>query len=264
KVRTTVSVADLQVDNTQYSTEMFDFAVVAATRAVIEEPEKWSPLWGMYNEVFPKNSADGRLFMHTCHDKWTVAGCSFQELTEIEIKLGPLGLYIEDAFIGATLNLLQVAVPTIPQTPEMVAVAESRSLQKPIRFRKLLLHPLDLTLTLHTAVRIYIALDESPLCLNKFQLEDVMTSSAKLTHALTVHYLSAALLAAGWVVGGLELLGAPGALAARVGNAGGGVRGVASAAAGALLRSLSAAAGSLARNLDLLAGDDDHARRAAA
>lgn len=68
----------------------------------------------------------------------------------------------------------------------------------------------------------------------------------------------------GWVVGGLELLGAPGALAARVGNAGGGVRGVASAAAGALLRSLSSAAGSLARNLDLLAGDDDHARRAAA
>ena len=42
------------------------------------------------------------------------------------------------------------------------------------------------------------------------------------------------------------------------------MRGVASAAAGALLRSLSSAAGSLARNLDLLAGDDDHARRAAA
>lgn len=66
------------------------------------------------------------------------------------------------------------------------------------------------------------------------------------------------------MVGGLELLGAPGALAARVGSAGGGVRGVASAAAGALLRSLSSAAGSLARNLDLLAGDDEHAKRAAA
>lgn len=68
----------------------------------------------------------------------------------------------------------------------------------------------------------------------------------------------------GWVVGGLELLGAPGALAARVGGATGGVRGVASAAAAALLRSLSAWASSLARNLDLLAGDEEHARRAAA
>lgn len=62
----------------------------------------------------------------------------------------------------------------------------------------------------------------------------------------------------------MELLGAPGALAARVGGATGGVRGVASAAAAALLRSLSAWAGSLARNLDLLAGDEEHARRAAA
>lgn len=108
-------------------------------------------------------------------------------------------------------------------------------------------------------------------------------------HALTVHYLSAAILGAGksnfldanvfatralgidilivclgWVVGGLELLGAPGALAARVGGATGGVRGIASAAAAGLLRSLSAWAGSLARNLDILAGDEEHARRAAA
>lgn len=60
------------------------------------------------------------------------------------------------------------------------------------------------------------------------------------------------------------MLGAPGALAARLGGATGGVRGVASAAAAALLRSLSAWAGSLARNLDLLAGDEEHARRAAA
>lgn len=59
-------------------------------------------------------------------------------------------------------------------------------------------------------------------------------------------------------------MGAPGALAARVGGASGGVRGVASAAAAALVRSLSAWAGSLARNLDLLAGDEEHARRAAA
>lgn len=69
---------------------------------------------------------------------------------------------------------------------------------------------------------------------------------------------------AGWVVAGLELLGAPGALAARVGGATGGVRGVATATAAAVLRSLSAWADSLARNLDILAGDEEHTKRAAA
>lgn len=65
-------------------------------------------------------------------------------------------------------------------------------------------------------------------------------------------------------MGGLELLGAPGAIATRVSNAKGGVRGLASATAAAFVKSISAWASSLARNLDLLAGDDDHTTRAAA
>ncbi|CAH0716660.1 unnamed protein product, partial [Brenthis ino] len=264
KIRTTVSVADVQIDNAQYETEQYDFAVVATTRAETQVKERWPPLWGMFNEVFSVRSNEARLLLRTCHDKWAAHDCIYQELTEIELKLGPLGLYIEDAYVGAAVELYRLAAPLTAQTSEVVAITEISNLQNPLRLRKLHIHPLDLTLTLHTAVRMYIALDESPLRLSAFQLQDVMTSSERLTHALTVHYLSAAILGAGWVVGGLELLGAPGALASRVGSAGGGVRGVASAAAGALLRSLSAAAGSLARNLDLLAGDDDHARRAAA
>ncbi|CAG9558247.1 unnamed protein product [Danaus chrysippus] len=264
KIRTTISVSDVQIDNAQYETEQYDFAVVATTRSEGHEPERWPPLWGMTNELFATRRAEAKLLLQTCNDKWTVAGTSFNELMEVELRLGPLGLYIEDAYLGAAIELYHLAVPMKSHTSESLVLAECRTLQNPVRLRKLHVHPLNLTLTLHTAVRMYIALDESPLRLSAFMLQDVMTSPERLTHAFTVHYLSAAILGAGWVVGGLELLGAPGALAARVGSAGGGVRGVASAAAAALLRSLSAAAGSLARNLDLLAGDHEHARRAAA
>lgn len=44
---------------------------------------------------------------------------------------------------------------------------------------------------------MYIALDQSPLRLSAFKLHDMMTSAERLTHALTVHYLSAAILGAG-------------------------------------------------------------------
>lgn len=44
---------------------------------------------------------------------------------------------------------------------------------------------------------MYIALDQSPLYLNSFQIQNMMTTSERLTHALTVHYLSAAILGAG-------------------------------------------------------------------
>ncbi|XP_064076371.1 intermembrane lipid transfer protein VPS13B [Vanessa tameamea] len=265
-IKTTVAIADIQLDNAQYDTEQYDFAVVATTRCEAYPLEPWPALWGMFNDRIPSRAAKARLLIKTCHDRWTVANRNYQEITEVEVLLGPMGLYIEDEYVAAALELYHLAVPPSSkiQTSESLAIAEIYTLQRPLILRKLIIHPLNITLTLHTAVRMYIALDESPLRLSAFQINDAMTSFEGLKHALTVHYLSAAILGAGWVVGGLELLGAPGALASRVGNAGGGVKGVASAAAGALLRSLSSAAGSLARNLDLLAGDEDHAKRAAA
>lgn len=44
---------------------------------------------------------------------------------------------------------------------------------------------------------MYIALDRSQLRLKAFQLQDMMMSAEMLTHALTVHYLSTAVLEAG-------------------------------------------------------------------
>ncbi|RVE51488.1 hypothetical protein evm_003889 [Chilo suppressalis] len=266
---TTLSIAGVQVDNLQYSNGQYDFAVVASTANERLSPDRWPFLWGMLVErdAFSSRQDEARLLLKIRRDHWTVPSGSFSEITEVEVCVGPLALYVEDAYVSALVEVARAAVP-VPAggaAGETAAIlADSRALQVPLRLRLLQLHPLHLTLTLHTAVRMYIALDQSPLQLGAFQLKDVVTSVERLTHALTVHYLSAAILGAGWVVGGLELLGAPGALAARVGGAGGGVRGVAVAAAAAVVRSLAACAGSLARNLDLLAGDEEHARRAAA
>ncbi|XP_068617900.1 intermembrane lipid transfer protein VPS13B isoform X2 [Battus philenor] len=263
--RGTVMISSLQVDNTQYASGQYDFAVVAISRTPCPALGRWPPLWGAVTSPPPSPQDQQALYLEITTDAWTVANQRFNELTEIEIRAGPLALYVEDGYVRAVATLLREAWPASEHTDAHAhALSSARTLQRPLRLRALVVHQLDLALTLHTAVRMYIALDQSPLRLGAFQLRDVMTSIERLTHALTVHYLSAALLSAGWVVGGLELVGAPGALAARVGGAGGGVRGMASAAAAALLRSLSAAAGSLARNLDLLAGDHEHAQRAAA
>ncbi|KAH9643537.1 hypothetical protein HF086_016744 [Spodoptera exigua] len=256
KVKTVISVADAQIDNLQYETGQYDFAVIASTRSEPLEPDQWPPLWNMFAErnTFAARADIAKFELRLQHDKWEVVNNRHEELTEVDLRIGTLALYVEDAYVKALVDMSQLLLPS-SSTIDKGSLSEERSIQRPIRLRVLHIHPLDLTLTLHTA---------SPLRLSAFKLHDMMTSAERLTHALTVHYLSAAILGAGWVVGGLELLGAPGALAARLGGATGGVRGVASAAAAALLRSLSAWAGSLARNLDLLAGDEEHARRAAA
>lgn len=78
----------------------------------------------------------------------------FTELTELEINAGPVALYIEDAYISAVVELLRWAVPkdTLHENHVQVIIEETESLQRPIRLRLLLLHPMQLTLTLHTAV----------------------------------------------------------------------------------------------------------------
>ncbi|XP_049885072.1 intermembrane lipid transfer protein VPS13B isoform X3 [Pectinophora gossypiella] len=264
-IRTTISITDIQIDNLQYETGQFDFAVIATTCAEPPQHDDWPTLWNMFTDqkVFSSRLEKARVVLKTCHDTWSVVSYKYTELSEIEVEAGPLALYVEDAYVTALAELYRMIVSS-NKANEDTSMAEAESLQIPLRLRLLCIHPLDLTLTLHTAVRMYIALDQSPLHLSTFKLQNMFTSRERLAHALTVHYLSAAILGAGWVVGGLELLGAPGALAARVGGATGGVKGIASAAAAALVRSLSAWAGSLARNLDLLAGDEEHARRAAA
>ncbi|XP_060809400.1 uncharacterized protein LOC106130565 isoform X3 [Amyelois transitella] len=266
KTKTTVAISDVQIDNLQYETGQFDFGVVASTRNDHLTVDRWPPIWNLFanKEAFKTRKEDARLLLMVQHDKWTVADFTYNEITEVEMALGPLALYVEDAYVSALIKLWRLSVPPAPLSDTEATLADERILQRPLRLRMLHLRPLEMTLTLHTAFRMYIALDQSPLRLSAFRLQDMMTSPERLTHALTVHYLSAAILGAGWVVGGLELLGAPGALATRLGEASGGVRGIVSATAAALLRSFSAWAGSLARNLDMLAGDEEHARRAAA
>lgn len=73
------------------------------------------------------------------------------------MRLGPLGLYIEDAYVGAAVDLFHLAIPPTTQTSDNMAITEINNLEKPLRLRKLHIHPLDLTLTLHTAVsNIYL------------------------------------------------------------------------------------------------------------
>lgn len=76
------------------------------------------------------------------------------ELTELEVRVGPLSLYIDDAYTKTLAELFHLAIPATASCDVAQKLAEERSLQSPLRLRTLHIHPLDLTLTLHTAVSI--------------------------------------------------------------------------------------------------------------
>lgn len=62
-------------------------------------------------------------------------------------------------------------------------------------------------------LRVYIALDHSPLDFSAYEKINVYTLPMKLGNSMGMHYLSSAIFGAGWVVGSLEILGSPSGLA---------------------------------------------------
>lgn len=69
----------------------------------------------------------------------------------MEVCIGPLALYIEDAYVTALAALVRSAAPSGECSP----LQEEAALRTPLRLRMLHVHALDLTLTLHTAVSTY-------------------------------------------------------------------------------------------------------------
>lgn len=92
----------------------------------------------------------------------------------------------------------------------------SSSLFPAVNLEQIVIQAMSLDLSLRSSVKMYIALDHSPLRLDAFERSWVTTTSYRLGQTLAMHYVASALFKAGWVVGSLELLGSPTALARTV------------------------------------------------
>lgn len=133
----------------------------------------------------------------------------------MNIKIGPVSAYIEDTFVT---QLLEYTTSTSPPCfnaqlvsskesqeeffhhavpiPEHV-ILEAVNLRTPLRLQKLTIEPISVLLSVHTSIRLYVALDHSPLYFGAFERENLVTTTGGLANALTMHYISGALFGAG-------------------------------------------------------------------
>ncbi|XP_077301620.1 intermembrane lipid transfer protein VPS13B-like [Arctopsyche grandis] len=313
---THLTIGDLQIDNPLFPNGGFDFHVVIIKQAPALQNSTdasidWKPLIGsQICNISKVVDALRQNCLFKCEvnmEMWDECSVTYSGLYDLQVTIGPISLYVEDTYISTLLDYFTDFVPvSLPTTcshvnnfthldsdengsvtfvsiPEYI-IWEGSAIAHPIKFKKLLIHPLNILLSLHSSMVLYIALDHSPLQFAKFERINVLTSSYRLGHALTMHYLSEAIFGAGWVVGSLEILGSPGGLARRV-SAGlrdlvrepcrglmrgpwGFVVGMTHGSASLLkhltqgtVESMSMVMGSVARNLDRLSLDEDHMRR---
>ncbi|XP_012288372.1 vacuolar protein sorting-associated protein 13B [Orussus abietinus] len=294
-------IGDVQLDNQLFDHGGFDFPVVLISQSPRVAKERIFSLSNRLNADIDKIQEDS-LIVATCiwEKNGRVTACK-----DIYLKVSPISAYIEDTYISQLLDYGKLLVPSsfvasstqsnetndetvfppraIIYAPYSV-ILDSKTLSSPLRLHSLVIEPVSILLSVHTFVRLYVALDHSPLYFGSFERTHLLTTPYRLGNALIMHYLSGAIFGAGWVVGSLEILGSPGGLAQALGSGlkdfismpfhgllqgpWGFVVGITHGSASLVkhitagtVNSVTKLASSVARNLDRLTLDEEHLQR---
>ncbi|XP_032691389.1 vacuolar protein sorting-associated protein 13B isoform X2 [Odontomachus brunneus] len=290
-------IGDLQLDNQLFDQGGFDFPVVLISQNPLPSREM---VFYSNNCLITNMEQIKRDSLIAIEYAWEVNGNMIAS-KEYRMKIAPISAYIEDTYITQLLDYATSMIPPrlilsdSPKRMQTVAVSnaayipdyimiDSKILSRPLRLQNFVIEPLSILLSVHTSVRLYVALDHSPLYFGIFERKNLLTTPYRLGNALTMHYLSGAIFGAGWVVGSLEILGSPGGLAQALGS---GLRDFVSLPFQGLLQgpwgfivgithgsaslmkhvtagtvnSVTKLASSVARNLDRLTLDEEHLQR---
>ncbi|XP_039661566.1 vacuolar protein sorting-associated protein 13B isoform X3 [Perca fluviatilis] len=294
-----VYCSSLQVDNQLFNRASFHFPVLLCQdqRGGAELGGPWS------SDSNPTESPESlEEFKRSCflQLRMRLAGdrCTAEEIT---FQLQPARVYVEDTFVYYIKTLFHTYIPdsamasataetrrrresgSAPILPEQV-LQSVQALVHPVRLQRLTIQPVNLLVSIHASLKLYIASDHTPLSFSLFERGPLCTTARQLVHALAMHYAAGALFRAGWVVGSLEILGSPASLVRSIGNGvsdffrlpyegltrgpGAFVSGVSRGTTSFVkhiskgtLTSITNLATSLARNMDRLSLDEEHYTR---
>ncbi|XP_053101134.1 intermembrane lipid transfer protein VPS13B isoform X9 [Hemicordylus capensis] len=285
---------DLQLDNQLYSKSNFHFPVLLCQGEKNETTQ-----WTKVHSLMVSNK-DLEEYHENSFIKLSLTLSEEQNLlfhvNDLSFEIKPARLYVEDTFVYYIKTLFETYLPDSKRVyhsteasalsrilPERVK-QHANALVNPVKLRKLVIQPVNLLVSIHASLKLYIASDHTPLSFSMFERRPIFTTARQLIHALAMHYAAGALFRAGWVVGSLEILGSPATLVRSIGNGiadffrlpyegltrgpGAFVSGVSRGTTSFVkhiskgtLTSITNLATSLARNMDRLSLDEEHYNR---
>ena len=221
-------IGDCQIDNQLYSQGKFDFPVILLFQKDNTKLPVFSPLLPIERTIqIAQNEAKFRLSVLI--EKTPFHKVHFQS---VNIRLLPLKLYAEDIFFYSLVEILQSFMlakvsGTCSQSNKkedsglvcvkLNVLSRSLAIANPLNVEDLTIEAINAELSVHASVKLYIALEHSPLQFTPYKRSNIVNTSYTLGHNIAMHYISGALVRAGWVVGSLEILGNPGGFARTLG-----------------------------------------------
>lgn len=214
-----LTLFNFQIDNQLYTAGTYDFPVVLCSQQIYKKSTSLPLPHGI--QSFRKVHLTQPPL---CNIKILFYDTEQFNTEELLCNLQPLRAYIEDKYINVLLDFLFENVPGnllyrndgvvervhcedgLVLIPKNILL-QTLNLSEPLKLRHIRIEPVSVLLSVHTCMRMYIALDHSPLDFAPFERFDIYTVPMRFGYNLGMHYVSGAIFGAGWVFGSLEILG---------------------------------------------------------
>jgi len=196
-----LSVQNVQVDNLLYGKASYDFPVVlrAKTQPACETKIQLSATRN-FRERLGRLARNSLVNVHV--ELFSGDCANIAQAVNIAIK--PAIICIEDTYIS---NLLKLVDSLIPHTRKASLSAErsfpakisatANSLCCPVCLHRLCIEKVDLMVSVHASLKLYIASDDAPLSLGRFEQTNLCTTAHQLMRVIAMHYATCALYRAG-------------------------------------------------------------------
>jgi len=199
-----LSVHNFQIDNVMYGKASYDFPVVMRARtdrnmSAFEKKVQFSTTRNP-REKLDRLATNSLVNIHV----ELFDGGHGNIVQAVVISVRPAIICIEDVYISNLLKLIDSLVPRMTKTshslerrfPAKVS-ATADMLCCPVCLQRLRVEKIDLMLSIHASLKLYIASDDAPLSLGLFEQTNLCTTAHQLMHVIAVHYATCALYRAG-------------------------------------------------------------------
>ena len=188
-----LSVGALQLDNKAYHEGAFDFPVL-----ILPTRNKVTRNSVSLSSDF-KSMVSMRLLLH--RERVT----NNLEFMEVHARFEPMVMCLEDVMIYRLSDYIQSlssfftatsAPSTVRRLPAAVRLITT-DLNKPIKLRQLTIEQSSLLISIHASLKLFFALDSTPMNFGSFERQDVCMTKQQLSKLLTMHYALGALFRTG-------------------------------------------------------------------
>jgi len=199
-----LSVRNCQIDNLMYGKASYDFPVVMRAKADSNVSARDTNMWlSVRRNLHDKCKQLAPNSLINVHIE-LFSGNHGNIVQAVNVAIKPTIICIEDVHISNLLKLIDSLIPrTAKVTPSVTRrfpakiSATADSLCCPVCLQRLCIEKIDLMVSVHASLKLYIASDDAPLSLGRFEQTNLCTTAHQLMRAIAMHYAACALYRAG-------------------------------------------------------------------